>query len=177
MLASWLLVPWLSISALAQEAVVQGVPAGQYWQGLHYQESDGWGFHLSSVSDTPVPGTDAIVKAEIFLFPDGKYAADWQELKPAGAGAMGGSAYDNVGRKFPQGTWSVSGDGSLVLSGLGVATGMSWNGMPGCNLRVDAAPGSLPATGLTVPLQKVYSSYTLYGLRYQMQQVGATPNF
>ncbi len=153
----------------------------QSWEELQYSEDAGgsWAWHIGTDSawEPTLAGTANQLELDIFLLPGQHYVVEWTEKTNFKPEASGGVSHDTPIHRFVSGNWSVGGSGEVILSGFGVLQPQEVNGRPGAQTRIDVSPGSPGAQGLTVPVQKVHSTYTLYGLKSTMAYNGVTYPF
>ena len=103
-------------------------------------------------------GKDVLANLSLFMKEDGTYKALYQEMIvqryfPDG----GGYYYDSPKERVFAGQWGISG-GKLVLSGLGQASALQYNGRPTAQLVVEVDILSAGFKGKTLLIRQIEGS-------------------
>ena len=163
-------------AAVQADTTINGISAQKYFETFLHKASDPkkpdeW-CQTPLGEATAIPGTKRKVDVNLYLFKGGKFVAIYEDYEP-GAASGGGTAMNDLKKKYIQGQWSVRGK-ELHLPGVGVA---SAKGKKMMSLKMTTEPGTKGVKGVSIILKYLGTSFGTYALRFQMKKAGVTPKF
>lgn len=121
---------------------IQGMTPAEYYNQFLYEDSydcgnkqmyrllGNWNISLNKqVNDHEVQGS-----LRVFLYPDGTFAAEYDEDELGEPGTIG-RKITPVTRETVNDRWSITEDGEIILGVLGRGTSLMYNNGPGINFK------------------------------------------